>query len=64
MDWIDELVQASLDRGPDWRPEMDRCPLGCHEMFHGEVKGACPGVYGSLDVEAVQNQGLIDWTAI
>jgi hypothetical protein len=64
MDWIDELVQASLDRGPSWRPEFEKCARGCNEGFHGETKGLCPGAYGVLDVDAVQNQGVLDWTKI
>lgn len=58
-DRIDEMVQASIDRGP-YKPTPDKCSK-CRLNFHGLPKGSCPGAF-SLDVEAVQNQGVIDWT--
>lgn len=60
-DRIDEMVQASIDRGP-YKPIPDKCG-NCRLNFHGLPKGACPGAF-SLNIEAVQNQGVIDWTRL
>lgn len=59
MDWIDELVQASLD-GPRRGGPIEDCKH-CNSSFHGLPTSSCPGF--SLNVEAIQNQGVIDWTA-
>ncbi len=57
MDPIDELIEAALKTGPT-RPPLEKCNR-CQDTWHGLSR---PGCQGSWDVEAIQNQGVIDWT--
>lgn len=61
-DWIDELVQESIDKGPQNRISFEKCQNEkCHVGWHGFARSDCPGSF-NMDVEAIQNQGVIDWT--
>lgn len=54
---IDEWIEWSMQKRD---VTTDNCELGKHP-FHGKPIPGCSGPF-EVDVEAVQNQGVIDWT--
>lgn len=57
---IDDWVEQSLIRDQKPANPLLKCEM-CGDMWHGLKRGACAGPF-ALDVEAVQNQGVLDWT--
>lgn len=62
-DWIDELVDAQLDTGP-YRLPADKCKV-CGFAWHGlpTVYG-CDGTFSARVLDAVESQGVMDWTEL
>ena len=60
MDDIDELVNASLERGPQ-RPKMDRCPY-CTQEWHGKPNRLfCQGSHLKKAKTVKQVETVVNW---
>lgn len=57
---IDDWVEQSLLNDQKPPNPLLKCEM-CADMWHGLRRGSCPGPF-SLNVEAIQNQGVVDWT--
>jgi hypothetical protein len=66
-DDVDAWIDASLENRDRARYKIGGCPNCASTEFHGFARYNCPGshvVLSKEQLEAIESQGILDWTQI